>query len=97
MTGEITLSGAVLPVGGVKQKVHAAFRRGLTRVVLPDMNRNDIIDLPESVKTAVSFIFVRHIEEAIPHMLMAHVQGGEDNVNVDENKKLNSSLISSKL
>jgi ATP-dependent Lon protease len=55
MTGEITLQGAVLPIGGVKQKVLAAHRAGLTEVVLPKRNEGDLDDVPEAVRQAMTF------------------------------------------
>ena len=55
MTGEITLQGKVLPIGGVKQKVLAAHRAGLTEVVLPKRNGPDLDDVPERVREAMTF------------------------------------------
>ena len=55
MTGEITLQGAVLPIGGVKQKVLAAHRAGLTEVVLPKRNEADLEDVPEAVRDVMTF------------------------------------------
>jgi ATP-dependent Lon protease len=57
MTGEITLTGRVLPIGGVKEKVLAARRAGLTRVVMPKANAKDLRDLPEHVRKEMEFIF----------------------------------------
>lgn len=69
MTGEITLSGAVLPVGGVKAKVLAAQRKGLTRVIMPRQNYSrDLDDLPDEVKEAMTFLPVRTVAEAISHV-----------------------------
>jgi ATP-dependent Lon protease len=65
MTGEITLSGLVLPVGGIKEKVLAAHRAGIRRVILPADNRKDLSKLPEHVKADMHFIFVEHIGEAL--------------------------------
>lgn len=65
MTGEITLSGLVLPVGGIKEKVLAAHRAGIRRIILPADNRKDLAKLPEHVKSDMQFIFVEHIEEAL--------------------------------
>ena len=65
MTGEITLRGTVLPVGGIKEKVLAAHRSGIKRVVLPDRNRKDVIDIPETVRAEMDIVFVKKIDEAL--------------------------------
>jgi ATP-dependent Lon protease len=70
MTGEITLTGLVLPIGGVKEKVLAARRVGIRRVILPKDNEKDLRDLPEHVRKEMTFVFATRIEdvltEAIP-------------------------------
>jgi ATP-dependent Lon protease len=65
MTGEITLRGSVLAVGGIKEKVLAAHRAGIKRVVLPDRNRKDMVDIPESVRKDMELVFVKRIQEAL--------------------------------
>ena len=65
MTGELTLSGLVLPVGGVKDKVLAARRAGLTRVTLPKANAKDLSRLPEAVWAEMEIIFVERFDEVI--------------------------------
>lgn len=65
MTGEITLSGLVLPVGGIKEKVLAAHRAGLHRVILPRENEKDLEDLPDHVKREMTFVLVERIEEVL--------------------------------
>jgi ATP-dependent Lon protease len=65
MTGEITLSGLVLPVGGIREKVLAARRAGLHRVILPRQNENDVEDMPEVARRDIEFILVNRIEEAL--------------------------------
>ena len=65
MTGEISLSGLVLPVGGIKEKLLAAHRMGLHRIMLPKANEKDLQDVPEPVRNELSFIFVESIEEAL--------------------------------
>jgi ATP-dependent Lon protease len=65
MTGEVTLQGRVLPIGGVKQKVLAAHAAGLTDVVLPERNRGDLDDVPEEVRDAMKFHFAMTIDEVL--------------------------------
>jgi ATP-dependent Lon protease len=65
MTGEVTLSGRVLPIGGVKQKVLAAHRAGLTEVVLPERNRPDLDDVPEAVREVMTFHLVSDVNEVL--------------------------------
>jgi len=65
MTGEITLRGQVLPIGGVKEKVLAANRFGLTTVILPKRNEGDLDDLPDNVRKKMNFVFVERVEEVI--------------------------------
>ncbi len=65
MTGEISLRGAVLPVGGIKEKVLAAHRAGIKRVILPEDNVNDLDDVPEDVKAEMEFIPVKTVEDVI--------------------------------
>ena len=69
MTGEITLQGKVLPIGGVKQKVLAAHRAGLTEVVLPARNEPDLEDVPEAVRDAMTFHLASEIGEVLSHAL----------------------------
>jgi len=63
MTGEITLSGWVLPVGGIREKVLAAYRAGLKRVILPARNQQDLEEVPDDVRGQIEFIPVRSIDE----------------------------------
>jgi ATP-dependent Lon protease len=65
MTGEITLTGLVLPIGGVKEKVLAARRAGIKRVILPKPNEKDLRDLPDAARAEMEFIFVERIEEVL--------------------------------
>jgi len=66
MTGEISLRGRVLPVGGIKEKVLAAARSGLKQVLLPDENRKDWEEVPAEVREKLKVHFVKHISEALP-------------------------------
>ena len=63
MTGEVTLQGRVLPIGGVKQKVLAAHRAGLTDVILPQRNEADLDDVPEEVRTEITFHLVDDVAD----------------------------------
>ncbi len=65
MTGEITLRGDVLPVGGVKEKVLAAVRSGITEIILPHLNQKDVSEVRDNVKEGVKFHYVKKIEEAL--------------------------------
>ena len=65
MTGEITLRGAVLPVGGIKEKVLAAKRAGLKKVILPDRNQKDLDDVPANVREGMEFLFIKRVDEVI--------------------------------
>ena len=65
MTGEITLRGDVLPVGGIKEKVLAALRAGITEVLLPTENERDLVDLPPSARKKLNFIFVSAVDEVL--------------------------------
>jgi ATP-dependent Lon protease len=65
MTGEITLRGKVMPIGGVKEKVLAAKRAGIKTVILPEKNKNDIQDVPEELRKEMNFVFVDNIDQVI--------------------------------
>ena len=65
MTGEISLRGLVLPVGGIKEKVVAAARAGIERIMLPARNRKDYDDIPDEVRTAIEFIWLENVDQAV--------------------------------
>jgi len=69
MTGEVTLQGLVLPIGGVKQKVLAAHRMGLKEVILPRRNEKDIDDVPKSVREAMTFHLASRVDDVLKHAL----------------------------
>jgi len=69
MTGEISLRGAVLPVGGIKEKAIAAHRSGIKKILLPLGNKRDICDVPDEIKKDIQFIFIETIEELIQETL----------------------------
>ena len=70
MTGEISLRGRVLRVGGIKEKVLAAARLGLKQVILPEGNKPDWLDVPAEVRAKLKAHFVRHISEVLPLALV---------------------------
>lgn len=76
ITGEITLRGRVLPVGGIKMKVLAAHRAGLKTVMLPRRNEKDLDDLPQEVRSAMRFIATDRVEEVLSQVFSAPDAGG---------------------
>jgi ATP-dependent Lon protease len=71
MTGEISLRGLVLPIGGVKEKVLAALRAGITTVLLPARNRRDLEDIPAEARDRLEFIWVEQVDDALAAALSA--------------------------
>ena len=69
MTGEITLSGSVLPVGGIKEKILAAHRAGITKIIMPKENARDLKEIPEDVRSELAFVLVETIEEVLKEAL----------------------------
>jgi ATP-dependent Lon protease len=70
MTGEITLRGRVLPIGGLKEKVLAAHRAGLKTVLLPKQNKKDLVEIPKRVRRDLKFVFVERMDEVLPVALL---------------------------
>lgn len=70
MTGEITLRGNVLPIGGLKEKSLSAHRAGITTIIIPAQNERDVDDIPESVRDDLTFIPVKHLDEVLKHALV---------------------------
>jgi ATP-dependent Lon protease len=77
MTGEVTLTGLVLPIGGVKEKVLAARRAGINRVVLPKANEKDLKEVPDPVRSEMTFVLAQTVEDVLaatmPQMTRAAV------------------------
>ncbi|MEC3884556.1 endopeptidase La [Halobacillus sp. HZG1] len=69
MTGEITLRGRVLPIGGLKEKSLSAHRAGLTKIIIPDQNEKDLEDIPDSIKEGLTFVPVKHLDEVLEQAL----------------------------
>jgi ATP-dependent Lon protease len=76
MTGEITLRGRVLPVGGIRQKAHAAHRAGLKKLIVPAKNENDIRELPADVQKQLQVVFVETVDEVLEHALRNNARQG---------------------
>ena len=69
MTGEITLRGRVLPIGGLKEKVLAAHRGGIKKIIFPIDNQKDLVDIPESCKKELEFVAVEHVDQVLMHAI----------------------------
>lgn len=76
MTGEITLRGRVLPIGGLKEKSLSAHRAGISKIILPEQNAKDIEDIPESVRKDLTFIEVDHLDKVLEHALVEEKNEG---------------------
>jgi ATP-dependent Lon protease len=70
MTGEITLRGRVLPIGGLKEKVMAAHRAGLKTMILPRKNEKDMVEIPRKILSDLKFILVDHMDEVLKEALL---------------------------
>jgi len=81
MTGEITLRGLVLPVGGIKEKILAAHRAGIKRVILPERNEKDLIDVPEQARKELDILFIKRMDDVLPLVLRpaTHDHGPTEN------------------
>lgn len=75
MTGEITLRGRVLPIGGLKEKILAAHRAGIVKVLIPDENTKDLEEIPENIREQIEIVAVQHMEEVLEHAMS---KGGVD-------------------
>ncbi len=79
MTGEITIRGRVLPVGGIKEKVLAANRMGIAKILLPIDNKKDLEDIPDKIKKKINFVLVKSMEEVLENALIKRVDISENN------------------
>ncbi len=91
MTGEVTLRGRVLPIGGLKEKLLAALRGGITKVLIPEENEKDLADIPENVKEKLEIVPVGDINEVLAHALKRSIQ--EIEWGEEEQAALQASLI----
>ena len=75
MTGEITLTGKVLPIGGLKEKALAAMRHGIKTIVIPEKNKKDLEDIPEEFRSQLTFVPVKTIDEVLDVALAKKIAG----------------------
>ena len=88
MTGEITLRGRVLPIGGLKEKLLAALRGGIKKVLIPEENAKDLADIPDTVKNELEIVPVSRMDEVLEHALSekpAAIEWNEADVAADAN------------
>ena len=78
MTGEITLRGLVLPVGGIKEKMLAAHRAGIKRIVLPERNKKDVVDVPEEIRQEMEIFYVKNVDEAAVYVFDRPIEPTKD-------------------
>ncbi|MBQ7086550.1 MAG: endopeptidase La, partial [Clostridia bacterium] len=94
MTGEITIRGRVLPIGGLREKTMAAYRNGIKKILVPEENRGDIEELEDIVKENIKFIFIKHYDEAIPVLFPEKADKAEGNMNIiPENAQVKSAAV----
>jgi ATP-dependent Lon protease len=95
MTGEITLRGIVLPIGGLKEKLLAAHRAGIKKVLIPFENKKDLVEIPEVIKTNIEIVPVKNVDEVLKHALTKELKRVEwveiEKISKNENKSTVSS------
>ena len=82
MTGEITLRGNVLPVGGIKEKILAARRSGIEALLIPEANRKNVDEIPREIRRDLRFGFVRHVREVFAEALREHPPSTDEDADV---------------
>lgn len=95
MTGEITLRGRVLPIGGLKEKSLAAHRAGYKKILMPKDNERDLKDIPESVRNDVEFVPVAHMDQVLKHALVDHAEGINSDSDSDSDTEISIEAPSS--
>ena len=95
MTGEVTLRGNALPIGGLKEKLLAALRGGIKTVLIPLDNEKDLAEIPENVKEGLNIVAVSHVEEVLKYALVAEPEPIEWDPNYDDEQQ-GSSLTDNK-
>ncbi|MBH9537406.1 endopeptidase La [Novosphingopyxis sp. YJ-S2-01] len=92
MTGEVTLRGRVLPIGGLKEKLLAALRGGITKVLIPEENEKDLADIPDNIKEGLEIVPVSHVDEVLAHALTEKLEP-IDWTEADELAALSPSIV----
>jgi ATP-dependent Lon protease len=87
MTGEITLRGKVLPVGGIREKVLAAHRAGIRKVLLPSQNEKDLEDIPELVREVMEFVLIDSVDDAILHAMVKKPKANKNHKDSTDSKE----------
>ena len=87
MTGEISLRGLVLPVGGIREKVVAAHRAGIKRVMLPARNRKDYDEIPESARKGLEFVGLEQVDQAVASALELQNEGQDSSAGVTPQRR----------
>jgi ATP-dependent Lon protease len=87
MTGEITLRGRVLPIGGLKEKALGAVRAGIRKVIIPEKNKKDLAEIPQNVKRRLTFIPVRRMEDVLSDSLVDRITEDRKRKTEDRNQK----------
>ncbi|MCP4900341.1 MAG: endopeptidase La [bacterium] len=93
MTGEVTLRGKVLPVGGLKEKILAAYRAGVKEIILPEENEKDLEDIPEDVCSEMTFHFVKHMDEVLKTALEQDVEASVQKTGNESESRMPSSSL----
>jgi ATP-dependent Lon protease len=96
MTGEITLRGKVIPVGGIKEKVLAAKRAGITRIIIPEKNKKDLKDIKEMYLTGIEFVFARSIKDVVDTALTKKVFNARKETAVNKETAINKEAVVNK-
>ena len=91
MTGEVTLRGRVLPIGGLKEKLLAALRGGIRKVLIPKENEKDLADIPDNVKRNLELVPVSSVEEVLEHALVSTLVPIEWDDEAEDDTRVSSS------
>jgi len=96
MTGEITLRGRVMPIGGLKEKALAALRHGISDIIIPDRNKKDLEDIPDELRKKINFIYASHMDEVLDAALVGGLPGKKTKSSGGKKKKASRKKSSTK-